>query len=549
MAIFTNSPLSRQLDPTKTATGEGEWIKILEQTAGVDSQSHDNAEFSAIVHMSAMGWTGLSHLGASQIYLIHGRYTRQAHTPSTVYTTVMFLTCQKIGGSSVATDFDPSTHLRLTYNGLSGAEVWLKGETDYTTVNIAILAGDDTVDGLTGSSPYDTLGWTIPATSSWTSFTSMGAYISGAWANVTVGDITVSGDVTGDLTGNVTGNATTATTATTATMAETVEVSSDYDTSITQYLMFSDAGDGSSGKTIRYDDGLTYNPGTNVLSAATIDVTNIQGDTRYSGDFDNSAGGRAFKLNYSATGGEYATGDDMGTNILTYQGMKIGKGGTGWFYDNTHSLQVRNDGNLTNRKGISIYCGQDSGSGTLMTFNDGNGTEVGSITFSAAAVSYNTFTGGHPARLSDSNLTPYHTEIETSEDGTENEIITAYRPGTIVKIDSTSTNNFAVSYNVSETMVARDKAVMGVYHHGNIESPESDVHNIASLGDGVILVCSEGGNIEIGDYICSSNTPGHGMKQDDDILRNFTVAKATQSVDWSLETETTKLISCTYHCA
>ena len=189
MAIFTNSPLSRELT-TKSNTGEGEWIKILEQTAGVSSQSHDNAEFSAIVHMAAMGWTSLSHLGASQIYLIHGRYTRQAHTTYTIYTDVMFLTCQRIGGSSVATDFDPSTHLRLTYNGANGAEVWLKGETDYTNVNIAILAGDDTVDEQTGSAPYDTLGWTIPATSSWTSFTSLGAYISGAWANITVGQLT-----------------------------------------------------------------------------------------------------------------------------------------------------------------------------------------------------------------------------------------------------------------------------------------------------------------------------------------------------------------------
>ena len=68
------------------------------------------------------------------------------------------------------------------------------------------------------------------------------------------------------------------------------------------------------------------------------------------------------------------------------------------------------------------------------------------------------------------------------------------------------------------------------------------------MGEGGINVCNEGGNIEIGDYICSSNNKGKGMKQDDDLLHNYTVAKALESVDWSKETATTKMIACTYHC-
>ena len=55
--------------------------------------------------------------------------------------------------------------------------------------------------------------------------------------------------------------------------------------------------------------------------------------------------------------------------------------------------------------------------------------------------------------------------------------------------------------------------------------------------------------LEIGDYITSSDTLGHGMKQSDDIMHNYTVAKATQAVDWSQESESTKLICCTYHAA
>ena len=69
-----------------------------------------------------------------------------------------------------------------------------------------------------------------------------------------------------------------------------------------------------------------------------------------------------------------------------------------------------------------------------------------------------------------------------------------------------------------------------------------------AIGEGGITVCDKNGNIEIGDYICTSSLKGKGMKQDDDILHNYTVAKALESVDWSKETDTTKMIACTYHC-
>lgn len=70
---------------------------------------------------------------------------------------------------------------------------------------------------------------------------------------------------------------------------------------------------------------------------------------------------------------------------------------------------------------------------------------------------------------------------------------------------------------------------------------------INSLGEGMLNVCSENGNIESGDFLCSSNVLGKAMKQSDDLLHNHTVAKALESVDWSKETATTKMIACTYH--
>lgn len=71
---------------------------------------------------------------------------------------------------------------------------------------------------------------------------------------------------------------------------------------------------------------------------------------------------------------------------------------------------------------------------------------------------------------------------------------------------------------------------------------------INSLGEGEMNVCKDGGNIEAGDYICSSNRAGKGMKQDDDLLHNYTVAKARETVVWLDEEDDIRMIACTYHC-
>lgn len=82
---------------------------------------------------------------------------------------------------------------------------------------------------------------------------------------------------------------------------------------------------------------------------------------------------------------------------------------------------------------------------------------------------------------------------------------------------------------------------------------------VNSLGEGMMNVCDINGTISAGDYICSSNVAGKGMKQDDDILHSYTVAKALQDIIWTDEVVgingcyeqdgcKCKMIACTYHC-
>jgi hypothetical protein len=98
---------------------------------------------------------------------------------------------------------------------------------------------------------------------------------------------------------------------------------------------------------------------------------------------------------------------------------------------------------------------------------------------------------------------------------------------------------------------AEDPRVFGVI--SDSEDPNEEIHRylqgvwgssiakvdgdnriiINSLGEGAIWVSDIGGNLQIGDYITSSSIPGIGMRQSDDLIHNYTVAKISMSCNFS----------------
>jgi hypothetical protein len=56
---------------------------------------------------------------------------------------------------------------------------------------------------------------------------------------------------------------------------------------------------------------------------------------------------------------------------------------------------------------------------------------------------------------------------------------------------------------------------------------------VNSLGEGAIWVSDKNGPVENGDYITTSDLPGFGMKQTEEYVANFTVAKTTMSCDFN----------------
>ena len=224
-----------------------------------------------------------------------------------------------------------------------------------------------------------------------------------------------------------------------------------------------------------------------------------------------------------------------------------------------------NDGDNENRFGIEIQVGADDGAGStgLIKFSDGNGDSIGSIVNGSGTIAYNAFTGAHLAKIlkSESDTTSIYTSASGSTSGS------VYPNGTVVSMVSSSfdskMSNQPLHWVVSSS-AHQDKRVFGVYtlampwgtsgsrHDGTIDELEKDwrfTHSIASVGDGFILASNQGGDIEIGDYLTTaSGSGGYARKQSDDLLHNYTVAKANMPVDWDDESETTKLIACTYHC-
>jgi len=68
---------------------------------------------------------------------------------------------------------------------------------------------------------------------------------------------------------------------------------------------------------------------------------------------------------------------------------------------------------------------------------------------------------------------------------------------------------------------------------------------VNSVGEGQINVCGENGNIEKGDLIVTSSIAGKGMKQSDDVIHNYTVARAREAVTFDSPTQV-KMIACIY---
>ena len=166
-------------------------------------------------------------------------------------------------------------------------------------------------------------------------------------------------------------------------------------------------------------------------------------------------------------------------------------------------------------------------------------------------VVYSTFTGGHISqRPSGSSFSDWKQGMVVKS------------TGDVIQPQGMFTGSISMAWPVVDlTTSQKDKSVMGVFtftsnagHNFAHMDNTLPAINYNAVGEGMVLVTDTNGNIETGDYLCSSTRTGHTEKQDDDILHNYTVAKATQPINFSTVSADSDLgyksvlVACTYHC-
>lgn len=140
--------------------------------------------------------------------------------------------------------------------------------------------------------------------------------------------------------------------------------------------------------------------------------------------------------------------------------------------------------------------------------------------------------------------------------------------GLYKNLDNTDKNEIDEAVpTVSLCSQSHDKRVFGViggfddfgcFRIGNMKFMQNIGYRavIQSLGEGCIWVCDANGPLQNGDYITTSAVPGYGMKQEDDLQHNYTVAKVTCDVTFvsGLSTEfkgkryRAAFVGCVYCC-
>lgn len=250
----------------------------------------------------------------------------------------------------------------------------------------------------------------------------------------------------------------------------------------------------------------------------------------------------------------YETIDNAGSGILTTFTNKfaIYQSATSGITANTSvNCNILLGGDFsTGTVGIGTLEPDSFVSGSMGSYTSTKLVVVGKV----LANSYTTFTGSHKINLSPT-ISP-DTLIEgmcMSSTG-----VTQFQDinNTVVTAKLSITTNDKTIYGVycgSETITTND-TVNDSVSNSNISTT---VYYVNSLGEGGILVSNYSGEVQNGDYITTCPIAGYGALQADDIMHSYTVAKCTQTIDWSSVAENITLdgvkykslmTTCTYHC-
>jgi hypothetical protein len=156
--------------------------------------------------------------------------------------------------------------------------------------------------------------------------------------------------------------------------------------------------------------------------------------------------------------------------------------------------------------------------GALVNFYSA-GTLEGQISVSGATITYGAFTGVHYAQ-------------------TENEKI---ERGMLVSLNGQNSNlhnlkSSELVYGIDKTAVPNDSKVMGAYlglmDPLAAKSADNPVQ-IMAVGNGEMWVVDNGKDLEVGDYLISSDLPGYAMLDKGDYDISHIIARVGENINWN----------------
>jgi hypothetical protein len=213
-------------------------------------------------------------------------------------------------------------------------------------------------------------------------------------------------------------------------------------------------------------------------------------------------------------------------------------------------IKQRNNSTAINKGGFRLFNPYTNKTWAIISIETSltffiNGTPKGYIYDDSNKDIQNNFTGQHRSFINEYTLD----ELQNYE----GLIVCADKNNYTLMSGSLSSGLDAITINealpdISLCTKENDKTCFGVF--SNIEDSESRIDKygnyvsiyekengdtrpyINSIGEGCIWVSNKNGPLESGDYITTSSIPGYGMKQNDNLQHNYTVAKITMNCDF-----------------
>jgi hypothetical protein len=244
-----------------------------------------------------------------------------------------------------------------------------------------------------------------------------------------------------------------------------------------------------------------------------------------------------------------------GGNILTLTHTGVGTVLAATHHGANHAISATHDGISGHSLALS-RSGSPSSSYAVSSIRQGGGNygvysfkDTGGYAFYAdvsGATGYGPFTGAHDGLLRKA------TRVEVGDVLCDGAVL--FRHGvsdtiTEVELSSAPRQRVPIGIFVSRRRVRFDDEISAI---DDVKAAWSslrrfDLAIVNAVGEGQINVCGENGAIAAGDLLVTSSIPGKAMRQDDDIVRSCTVARAREGAALATAGDRAQ-IACIYLC-